>query len=142
MTLTAKQEKFAQCIADGMNQSDAYRSAYDASKMKAETIQSKACLLMADGKVRARADELKSALAAKALWTREQSVSVLVNVIDDGDSKGGDKISAVKVLNEMHGFNAPIGINLTGRVETIDASKLSTEVLTEILAAKDAANKG
>jgi hypothetical protein len=97
---------------------------------------------MADGKVRARADELKSALAAKALWTREQSVSVLVNVIDDGDSKGGDKISAVKVLNEMHGFNAPIGINLTGRVETIDASKLSTEVLTEILAAKDAANKG
>jgi len=29
MNLTPKQEKFAQCVADGMTQADAYRVAYD-----------------------------------------------------------------------------------------------------------------
>ena len=38
MALTAKQEVFAQAIADGMTQADAYRTAYDAGNMKAETI--------------------------------------------------------------------------------------------------------
>lgn len=108
MTLTAKQEAFCQAIADGNNQSDAYRSAYNAGSMKAETIQSKASILMANGMLRARVTELREALASKSLWTREQSVAVLVDVISDGESRGGDKISAVKVLNEMQGFNAPI----------------------------------
>ncbi len=31
--LTAKQRKFAENLADGMSQSDAYRNAYDASDM-------------------------------------------------------------------------------------------------------------
>lgn len=108
MTLTAKQEAFCQAIADGKNQSDAYRSAYNAGRMKAETIQSKASILMSNGMLRARVTELREALASKSLWTREQSVAVLVDVIGDGESRGGDKISAVKVLNEMQGFNAPI----------------------------------
>ncbi len=108
MALTAKQEAFCQSIADGMNQSDAYRSAYNAAAMKAETIQSKACLLMAGGKVRARVDSLREELANKSLWTREQSVAVLREVVEACDAKHPDKISAVKVLNEMQGFNAPV----------------------------------
>ena len=116
MTLTAKQEAFVQAIAGGMNQSDAYRSAYNAVAMKPETIQSKACLLMADGKVRARADELREELANKSLWTREQSVAVLAGVVDACDAKHGDKISAVKVLNDMQGFNAPTKVELAAKV--------------------------
>ena len=107
MNLTGKQENFAQALASGMTQADAYRSAYNASAMKAETIQSKASILMADGKVRARVESLQADLANKSLWTREQSVAVLVGVIDAGGSKAGDKIGSVKVLNEMQGFNAP-----------------------------------
>ncbi len=105
--LTSKQENFAQAVASGMTQADAYRSAYDAEKMKPETIQSKASVLMAHGMVRARVQELQAELANKSLWTREQSVKVLVGVIGDGESRAGDKISAVKVLNDMQGFNAP-----------------------------------
>lgn len=107
MALTAKQEAFCQAIADGMNQSDAYRSAYSAEKMKAETVNSKAYELSKNGEVTARLKELREALANKSLWTREQSVAVLVEVIGDSESRGGDKISAVKVLNDMQGFNAP-----------------------------------
>lgn len=107
MTLTAKQENFCQAIASGMNQSDAYRSAYDAGNMKPETVQSKACLLMAEGKVRARVDSLKQSLSEKSEWTRLDSVTALRKVIDDTEAKGAEITGAVKVLNEMHGFNAP-----------------------------------
>ena len=59
--LTAKQEKFAQGIAEGMTQADAYRASYSADKMKPETVQQSASRLMADRKVAARVDELKAA---------------------------------------------------------------------------------
>lgn len=118
MTLTAKQENFCQAIASGMNQSDAYRSAYDAGNMKPETVQSKACLLMAEGKVRARVDSLKQSLSEKSEWTRLDSVTALRKVIDDTEAKGAEITGAVKVLNEMHGFNAPVKIEHSGGVVT------------------------
>lgn len=59
-SLTPKREKFAQAVASGMNQSDAYRSAFDAGGMKPATINVKASELMADGKVRGRVDELRA----------------------------------------------------------------------------------
>ena len=108
MTLTAKQEAFCQAIADGKNQSDAYRTAYDASKTKPDVVNVKASQLAADGKLAVRISSLREALANKSLWTREQSVQVLIEVIGDGDTRGSDKISAVKVLNDMQGFNAPV----------------------------------
>ena len=122
MTLTAKQEAFAQAVCGGMNQSDAYRSAYNAEAMKAETIQSKASILMTDGKVRARVDELREELANKSLWTREQSVQVLKEVVDASDAKHSDKIASVKVLNEMQGFNAPV--KTENKTETVTRIEL------------------
>lgn len=107
MKLTAKQEKFAQAIADGKNQSDAYRSAYDAGGMKAETIQSKASILIKKGMVGARVDELRVVLESKGLWTREKSVLGLSAIADGDDAKAVEIIAAIKELNSMHGFNAP-----------------------------------
>lgn len=124
MTLTAKQEAFAQAIADGKNQSDAYRTAYSAGGMKPESVQQSACRLMGDLKVAARVKELREALANKALWTREQSVAVLAEVVAAMDAKHSDKISAVKVLNDMQGFNAPEKLELSGTVSTITRIEL------------------
>lgn len=107
MTLTAKQESFAQAIASGLNQSDAYRSAYSAGGMKAATINVKASQLAADGKVAVRLAELRTKLQDKALWTRERSVKVLADIADSSESKAGEVVNAVKELNSMHGFNAP-----------------------------------
>jgi len=107
VVLTAKQEAFAQAVADGMNQSDAYRSAYNAGAMKPETVQSKACLLMANGKVRARVDSLRSALSEKALWTRQDSVTALRDIAMGGDARANEIVAAIKELNAMHGFNEP-----------------------------------
>jgi phage terminase small subunit len=135
MALTPQQEKFAQAIADGMNQTDAYKTAYSAENMKIETIYSKASILINNGKVRARIDELKQALTEKALWTRADSVKTMISVIDDQESRATDKVAAVKVLNDMHGFNAPTQVEHNGTVSvnlSIDqAARMAREFIAE-----------
>lgn len=113
MSLTSKQEAFAQAIASGKSQADAYRLAYSAGKMADATIWSKASVLMADGKVTARVAELRKQLENKQLWTREMSVKALIGAYKDGAPSV--KIAAVKELNAMHGFNAPTQLNVTTR---------------------------
>ena len=57
--LTPKQEKFCQLYIELGNASEAYRQAYDCSKMKPETINSRAKELLKDGPITVRLDELK-----------------------------------------------------------------------------------
>ena len=116
MSLTQKQEKFAQCVADGLSQADAYRAAFEAGNMKPETIYSRASELMADSKVSGRVKELQNKLAAKALWTREMSVQALVSAykIAKGKDNAAGMTGAIKELNAMHGFNEPTKHELSG----------------------------
>jgi hypothetical protein len=83
--LTAKQEAFAQGIADGLGQADAYRRAYDAEGMKDNTIYPRASELMKNRRSRIN---------------REGTGSV--------------KVAAVKELNAMHGYNEPAKLNING----------------------------
>ena len=113
MALTPKQEKFAQCVADGMTQADAYRSAFNVgATTKPETVQANASRLMADSTISARVAQLKVALTEKALWTREMSVQALVGVLSNPDTQK-DVIAAVKELNAMHGYNEPQRLDVT-----------------------------
>ena len=57
--LTLKQEHFIKAYIETGNASEAYRIAYDADKMKAETIHRKANELMNNGKIRARIEEMQ-----------------------------------------------------------------------------------
>jgi hypothetical protein len=59
MDLTDKQEKFAQGIAKGLTQADAYREAYDCEDMVDNTVYKEACLLMNNPKITERVKELK-----------------------------------------------------------------------------------
>ena len=111
--LTPKQEAFAQAIADGKTQADAYRLAYNAEKQKDSTLWSNASRLMTDSKVLARVDELRGKLEKKELWTREMSVKALIGAYKEGNPTA--KIAAVKELNSMHGFNEPVRLDVTNR---------------------------
>jgi hypothetical protein len=111
--LTPKQEAFAQAVASGLTQSDAYRKAYTVSqKTKAESVTVKASQMMSWDNIRQRVQELRDQLSEKALWSREDSVRTLLEVIGNPD-KQTDVITAVKELNAMHGFNAPQKIDHT-----------------------------
>ena len=107
--LTAKQETFAQAIADGLGQADAYRMAYNAEGMKDITLYPQASKLMNNHKVATRVAELKAQVAEKQLWTREMSVKGLMSAykiaLDAKTSTG--MTAAVKELNIMHGYNEP-----------------------------------
>jgi phage terminase small subunit len=113
MALTAKQEKFAQCVADGMTQADAYRASYSAEKMADNAVYVKASQLMAEGKVSVRVAELRQALSDRLLWAREDSVRVLAKIAqDDAEAPHSAIVSAVKELNAMHGYNEPTKVDL------------------------------
>ena len=60
MELTPKQESFAQAVASGMNQSDAYRAAYKVrQKTKLDSVNQSASKVMANAKVASRVAELR-----------------------------------------------------------------------------------
>ena len=138
--LTAKQEEFCQAIADGMTQADAYRTAYNSEAMKSASIHKRASELMADGEIAGRVEELRAMLTAQALWTREDSVRELSSIATDrtGETKPSERVSAIKELNAMHGYNAPSKVDLSSsdgsmsppkRVEIsfVDAASQTTE---------------
>jgi phage terminase small subunit len=112
MGLTAKQEGFCQSVVSGKTQADAYRANYSTTSWKDNAIQVEASRLMDNPMVALRVTELRDELANKSLWTREQSVKVLAGVVDADDAKHTDRISAVKELNLMQGFNAPTKLDV------------------------------
>jgi len=119
MTLTAKQESFALAIVNGTTQIDAYKVAYDTENYQESTIHSEASRLVSNPKIVARIAELRKGLVSKELWTREKSVIALVAVYNSLDAKCSDKVSAVKELNCMHGFNAPGQLNVDHKFELL-----------------------
>lgn len=117
--MTPKQERFAQAVADGMSQADAYRVAFDVkATTKPETVQQSASRLMANPKVAARVKEQQALLAQKGLWTREMSVKALVRAfkLAEASSNASGMTGAVKELNAMHGFNEPVKVEHGGLV--------------------------
>jgi hypothetical protein len=115
MALTSKQENFCQCVADGKTQADAYRAAYNTSKMKSDSIIVNASQLMSNTNVAQRVAFLREELSKKALWSREESIQALKVVVDNPE-RNTDIVAAVKELNAMHGYNAPSKVELSGEV--------------------------
>ena len=75
MSLTPKQHIFVQGILSGMNQSDAYREAYDVDGMLPATIHNEASKLMGSHEVTA---SIKAAWESKRGWT-------LARVVEEGE---------------------------------------------------------
>jgi hypothetical protein len=125
MALTPKQEAFAQAIADGMTQADAYRAAYDAENMVPTSVYVEASKLIDNPNVAQRVKELKDTLANRVLWTREMSVKALVQTFQD--SSGSVKVAAVKELNAMHGYNEPSKLHIDANIGIIRYPGLDDE---------------
>lgn len=106
--ITAKQDAFAQAIADGMNQSEAYRLAYSVREgTSTATIAASASRLMADPKIAARIGEIRNIMAEAIAWTRDDSARALIGIVQATDPSASAKIAAVRELNAMFGFSAP-----------------------------------
>ena len=111
MNLTPKQEHFAQHVASGKTQADAYRSAFNTAKMKPETVQQAASRLMANSKVSARVDELRKPIAEKAQITLESHLKDLMMLRNIAVKK--DQISAAISAEIARGKAAGVHIEKT-----------------------------
>lgn len=85
--LTQKQETFCLAYIETGNASEAYRKAYNAGRMKAETINETASRLLADRKVAARIGELRQAVAGKVVATEARVIEELarIGLFDPGE---------------------------------------------------------
>jgi hypothetical protein len=78
--LTPKQEAFARLYIELSNASEAYRRAYDASKMEPDTINRKAAELLKHGGITARLEELREAHAKRHEVTVDRLVAEAAKV--------------------------------------------------------------
>tara|TARA_R110000782_G_scaffold55229_6_gene116503 strand:- start:3803 stop:4225 length:423 start_codon:yes stop_codon:yes gene_type:complete len=86
---TSKEEKFAQSLAGGMTQSDAYRNAYDVSKStKSETINQSCCRVLSRPHVSARVAELRAPIVAKVGITLENHIQRLQDLSEKAEAAG------------------------------------------------------
>jgi uncharacterized protein YdiU (UPF0061 family) len=114
MLENARRERFAQGVASGLNQSDAYRQANPHSILrgwKDETIWKRASEWMADRKVSGRVEELKEEAAMNALLTRQEWLQRMIEVSEGGE----DQVSRLKALVEFgkaEGFYNPSKVDL------------------------------
>lgn len=101
--LTPMQEQFAQNIAKGMNQADAYRSAYPNQRMSDKTLWVKASELANNGKVMVRVKELRDKAATPAVMSAQKRLEWLTETITSEEVSVGDKLRAIDIMNKMQG---------------------------------------
>ena len=112
--LTIKQEAFARAYVETGNASEAYRRAYNAENMKQESIAVNASKTLARANVALMVSEMRKELAERAMWEREDSVRVLAAIAtEDQDAPHAARVSAIKEINAMFGYNAPAKIDHT-----------------------------
>lgn len=132
VALTPKQEKFVSCVIEGMTYSDAYRAAYDCSRMKPETIHRKAQELLKNGTIKARIEAAREEAQRKAQWSLNKAVErvqVLNDISYDDIKRYGicEKrpthkafIDSTKLLNHLTGIDR----QLARTEETADSQTL------------------
>ncbi len=110
--LTPKQEKFAQCVASGMTQADAYRESFNVREnTKNESIQVNASKLMSDAKVAQRVQELRAPIIQKAQITLESHLEELATLREL--AKDGNQLSAAISAEIARGKAAGVHIEKT-----------------------------
>lgn len=131
--LTPKQFEYVRGLIEGCEPSVAYRKAFDCSTMSTQTIAKKAYGLSKHPLVVAELERAREKLRQNAVWTREMSVSALVQSfgIAKSSQQVRSMIAAVRELNLMYGYHAPT--KQIVRTEP-DMSELSDTEIKEELA--------
>jgi len=128
--LTTKQERFAQLVASGMTQSDAYRDAYDASRLSDKSVNELSAVLAKHIKVTSRVNELKAITADDSNLTREWIVEQARDVLADtrASKEHGAAVQALKLLTTLGGFDKQT-LEHTGAVVVMQNVVVDGEVL-------------
>ena len=123
--LTPKQELFVKNIVlDGMNYSDAYRSAYNTKGMSDKTINEKASRLKDEDKIRARIKELSAEIDSPKIMTVKRRAEKLTEYAENAEDPNV-AMKAIDLLNKMTGeyvqkVSAEVDTSYTINIELSD----------------------
>ncbi len=139
--VTAKQEKFAQLIVAGENQSDAYRGAGYSSKMADKTITEAASRLSDDSNVVARIKVLREPVVAKLRYDLEQAMGEAKAAYEMAVqcASASSMVSAVALRAKLNGLDVEPRKNDRGAFSEMtddDLARAMVEVDTAIERAK------
>ena len=132
--LTPKQERFAQLIAGGNDQSTASREAFN-SNGKDSTVHSEASRLMKNPKVSARVERITEqkhrAISRKAVTDRELVVGKLRRWTEDGidPTTGDEPTQAQLTAAQLLGRTVAL---FSDKVEQVTTERTADEVAAEI----------
>lgn len=124
--LTPKQEKFVQELVKGKSQREAYKKAYNASKMADSVIDVKASELFKNGKVAVRFNELRGKVVKRA---EEKAIITAEEVIREIASIAKDDIS--NYLEFYTDYDGDIKVNVK------DSREIDTKNISEVTLGKD-----
>ena len=138
--LTVKQEKFAQKYVKCGCASEAYRHAYNTSRMKDKSIHELSCRLLADIKVSSRVDQLKVKASKRHEITLDKMLEMFLE--DRDQAKALDQtsvaISADNSIAKMLGHmiersEKKIDATIEHKVELIEQTKLQVlDLIAEV----------
>jgi phage terminase small subunit len=124
LMLTTKQEIFVQKLIEGCSQRESYKFAYDAEKMKDNTIDRKAYELFNKDYIRARYEELKNELKQKMFYTVEKANDDLewikLKAKEDIECRGIKQANATTYLGAVKQQIDLNGITIKEAKEDID----------------------
>lgn len=131
--LTGKQEAFAQGLAEGLTNAEAYRRAYGAENMKPATVHAEACKQAQHPKISRRVTELLAEKKGRnSMLSERQSDRVWRNVwrlAEGHDVPPSVQQAALSLAAKMAGM-------LTDRVEvkneTVDSKSIEAELLQRL----------
>ena len=135
MALTPKQEKFCQGIVSGMNQSDAYRHAYDVGENTTPlSVNQMAYELIQNPNIASRIEQLKLPIAERVGRTLEQHIERLLYLgnMAEGLEKVEASIKAEETIGKVLGYYVN-KTELTGR----NGGAIEHRVTREILDTKE-----
>ena len=133
--ITSKQTSFCRQVALGSSLSHAYREAYSASNMLANTVHKEAHKLMRNPKVTTMVDALQKQandqVVRLSVASREEVLATLTKCMQSGEPKDSVRLKAAETLGKHYGlFTDRLAIEQTERsseeVRTILEAKLTT----------------
>ena len=128
--LTAKQEAFAQEVAKGSTLADAYRSAYDAERMKDSSVWTNASQLMSDTKVAQRVKAIQDAMEQSALHDQARLRRLVLERLHvEATKEENSDASRVRSL-ELLGKTVAM---FSDRVEQVESSRSASEIEQELI---------
>lgn len=106
MSLTQKQENFCLAYIETGNASEAYRMAYDAEKMKPESVNRLAKAQLDNIKIASRISDLRAPVIARAQITLEQHLNDLKRLRDlaEASEKFGPAVQAEMARGKASGL--------------------------------------